>query len=214
MEFYISRNSTGKGFRIKVEDDKCMSTKKYPRALSGKQDAYHDYWLHSGEEDFSRISTLPTVCLIYAGELIVECADEKLLAEKGDCLFLKGGVTANVKQRNCGHDTFCGIFFEFNPSFLLDFHDHLRESRHPSGKRGIAGNMMKLQNIPCIRSLYISMIPFLEAGEHPSEQLLKLKQSEAVYSLLTLDDNFYPCLFNVCDTSLMKLLHKHRFCKN
>ncbi|SFL56468.1 MULTISPECIES: hypothetical protein [Proteiniphilum] len=191
-----------------------MSAKDYQHDLSDNPDIYSDYWLHSGKHSFANIRTEPTFCLVYSGELIIECGDETISIGKGDCLFLKGEQIVNMEQKNCGPDKFCGIFIEFNQSFLLDFYNNRRRKRYSVNNKCISGNMVKLQNIPCIRSLYVSMIPFLEAGEKLPKYLLELKQLEAVYSLLVLDKNFYPCLFDVCDTSLMNLLHENNICKN
>ncbi len=181
--------------------------------LSGDSDIYSDYWLHSGEYTFTGVRTEPTICLVYSGELVVECDGETISAGKGDCLFLKGGLTTNMKQKNVGHDKFCGIFIEFDHSFLMEFY-HNRRIRKYSNKKSIPYNMMKLQNKPCIRSLYVSMIPFLESGEKPPTYLLELKRMEAVFSLLNMNKNIYPCVFEMNDTSLMTLLNKNNICKN
>ena len=116
--------------------------------LSGNPDIYSDYWLHSGEHTFANVRTEPTFCLIYSGELIVECDNETISVGKGDCLFLKGGLTVNMEQKNCGLDKFCGIFIEFNHSFLLDFYNNRRKRRYSLKTRCVPGNMIKLQNIP------------------------------------------------------------------
>lgn len=49
---------------------------------------------------------------------------------------------------------------------------------------------------PDIRSLFESVIPYFEAGEKPSENMLKLKMTEGVYVLLRTDRNLYASLFD------------------
>jgi len=47
-----------------------------------------------------------------------------------------------------------------------------------------------------IRSLFESVIPYFEAQEKPSEEILKLKMIEGVYVLLNTDINLYASLFD------------------
>ncbi len=47
-----------------------------------------------------------------------------------------------------------------------------------------------------IRSLFESVIPYFDAGEKPSEEVLKLKMIEGVYVLLNTDINLYASLFD------------------
>ena len=49
---------------------------------------------------------------------------------------------------------------------------------------------------PDIRSLFESVIPYFDAGEKPSEDVLKLKMIEGVYVLLNTDRNLYASLFD------------------
>ena len=51
-------------------------------------------------------------------------------------------------------------------------------------------------NRPDIRSLFESVIPYFEAQEKPSEEILKLKMIEGVYVLLNTDINLYASLFD------------------
>lgn len=47
-----------------------------------------------------------------------------------------------------------------------------------------------------IRSLFESVIPYFDAGEKPSEDVLKLKMVEGIYVLLNTDRNLYASLFD------------------
>ncbi len=51
-------------------------------------------------------------------------------------------------------------------------------------------------NRPDIRSLFESVIPYFNAGEKPSDDVLKLKMVEGIYVLLNTDINLYASLFD------------------
>ena len=61
-------------------------------------------------------------------------------------------------------------------------------------------------NMPDIRALFESVIPYLEAGEKPSEEALKLKMIEGVYVLLNTDRRFYTSLFDFVETGKIDIL--------
>ena len=46
------------------------------------------------------------------------------------------------------------------------------------------------------RQLFESVVPYFDAGEKPSEDILKLKMIEGVYVLLNTDRNLYASLFD------------------
>ena len=63
-------------------------------------------------------------------------------------------------------------------------------------RRWLQKRLLLPKNRPDIRSLFESVIPYFDAGEKPSEKILKLKMIEGVYVLLNTDRNLYASLFD------------------
>jgi AraC-like DNA-binding protein len=72
----------------------------------------------------------------------------------------------------------------------------MNRSEFPSNVQKLKQSLIKLPKTPEIESLFQSMIPYFDTSKKPSEQIMKLKMQEGVYSLLNIDKNFFSCLFD------------------
>ena len=89
------------------------------------------------------------------------------------------------------------IVLKFSRPFLRDFYRSLDNRLIPEdAKRDKTSLRVLPSDRPDIRSLFESVIPYFEAGEKPSEDMLKLKMTEGVYVLLRTDRNLYASLFD------------------
>ena len=89
------------------------------------------------------------------------------------------------------------IVLKFSKAFLREFYQTLDRQQIPiDSKREKASLLLLPKNRPDIRSLFESVIPYFDAGEKPSEKILKLKMIEGVYVLLNTDRNLYASLFD------------------
>ena len=86
---------------------------------------------------------------------------------------------------------------EVLPAFPKGFYRSLDNRFIPGdAKRDKTSLRVLPSDRPDIRSLFESVIPYFEAGEKPSEDMLKLKMTEGVYVLLRTDRNLYASLFD------------------
>lgn len=86
---------------------------------------------------------------------------------------------------------------EILPAFPKGFYRSLDNRLIPGdAKRDKTSLRVLPSDRPDIRSLFESVIPYFEAGEKPSEDMLKLKMTEGVYVLLRTDRNLYASLFD------------------
>lgn len=86
---------------------------------------------------------------------------------------------------------------KFTKPFLREFYHTLNQQQIPvDSKREKASLRVLPSNRPDIRSLFESVIPYFDAGEKPSEDVLKLKMTEGLYVLLNTDRNLYASLFD------------------
>lgn len=54
-------------------------------------------------------------------------------------------------------------------------------------------------NRPDIRSLFESLLPYFDAGVKPADEILRLKMTEGLYTILNTDVNLYASLFDFAD---------------
>lgn len=89
------------------------------------------------------------------------------------------------------------VVLKFTRPFLSEFYHTLNQQQIPvDSKREKASLRVLPSNRPDIRSLFESVIPYFDAGEKPSEDVLKLKMTEGLYVLLNTDRNLYASLFD------------------
>ncbi len=104
---------------------------------------------------------------------------------------------------------------EGNP-FLKEFYQTLNRQQIPTdSKREKVSLRVLSSNRPDIRSLFESVIPYFDAGEKPSEDVLKLKMIEGVYVLLNTDISLYASLFDFVEPwkiDILDYLNKNYMC--
>lgn len=92
------------------------------------------------------------------------------------------------------------VVLKFTKPFLREFYQTLDRKEIPvESKREKVSLRVLPNNRPDIRSLFESVIPYFDAGVHPSDDVLKLKMIEGVYVLLNTDKNLYASLFDFVD---------------
>ena len=96
-------------------------------------------------------------------------------------------------QKKVGDDKpYRSVVLKFSRAFLREFYQTLNHQQLPvDSKREKVSLRVLPSNRPDIRSLFESVIPYFDAGEKPSEEVLKLKMIEGVYVLLNTDRNLY-----------------------
>ena len=63
----------------------------------------------------------------------------------------------------------------------------------------LPANIIKLPRNPYLESMHISLLPYLYLNIQPVEQIVEIKLTEAVFSLLLTDEIFYASLFDFSD---------------
>ena len=137
--------------------------------------------------------------LIYqcSGRLEIEERGKKTVLYPGDCAFMRRDNRMWLQKRIGKGEPYLSIVLKFSKSFLREFYQTLDRQQIPiDSKREKASLLLLPKNRPDIRSLFESVIPYFNAGEKPSEKILKLKMIEGVYVLLNTDRNLYASLFD------------------
>ena len=137
--------------------------------------------------------------LIYqcSGRLEIEERGKKTVLYPGDCAFMRRDNRMWLQKRIGMGERYRSIVLKFSKAFLREFYQTLDRQQIPiDSKREKASLLLLPKNRPDIRSLFESVIPYFDAGEKPSEKILKLKMIEGVYVLLNTDCNLYASLFD------------------
>lgn len=133
---------------------------------------------------------------IYSGELLVEQKKKKTIIQAGECVFLRKDNRVSLSKQPKGEEQFKGIFMVFNRNFLREFYQTINKKQLPEEQTKDLPSLVKLPQTPDIESLFQSMTPYFDSAIKPADQLMQLKQQEGIYSLLNIDQKFYPTLFD------------------
>lgn len=137
-----------------------------------------------------------TLIYVYAGELQVDENNKQTRIHGGQCVFIRRDNRVTMTKQPKGEEQFKAIFMVLTRNFLREFFQTMNRSELPLEVARFKQSLVKLPKTPDIESLFQSMTPYFDSSIKPTEQLMKLKMQEAVYSLLNIDKNFYSCLFD------------------
>lgn len=139
-----------------------------------------------------------TLIYLCSGHLEIEERGERMVLSPGDCAFMRRDNRMWLQKSREGKDPYHSIVLKFSRAFLRDFYQNkLDRERIPLDSRREKVSLRLLpRNRPDVRSLFESVVPYFEAGEKPSGEVLKLKMEEGVYVLLNTDRNLYASLFD------------------
>jgi AraC family transcriptional regulator, exoenzyme S synthesis regulatory protein ExsA len=133
---------------------------------------------------------------VYCGELLVEEKNKKIKIHKGECVFLRRDNNVSMTKQPKGEEQFKAIFMIFSRNFLREFYQTINKKELPLKVEKHKPSIIKLPKTPDIESLFQSMTPYFDSTKLPVKELMKLKLQEGVYSLLNIDEKFYPALFD------------------
>ena len=176
-----------------------MKTDNYTSATN-YSDIYFDYILQNGCEVFTRTNTDAVLFFVYSGQLDIYCSQEMISLTKGQYAFIKHDVITTINKNDCGNDKFCCAYMGFSKKYLFQLYQAMDGNYSSFSKNRFTHVLIKLPYTPCLQSLYISLIPYLEYGVRPSINILELKRQEGIYSLILTDERFYSCLFDFVNT--------------
>jgi len=133
---------------------------------------------------------------IYSGEFILEEGKNRTIVNAGECVFLRRDNHVNMIKQHKEGQAFQGIFMQFKRNFLRNIYHKTNRKEIPQKVGKHEQSVIKLPQSPEITSLFQSMLPYFDTSIIPAEEIMQLKLVEGVYSLLNIDEKFYPCLFD------------------
>jgi AraC family transcriptional regulator, exoenzyme S synthesis regulatory protein ExsA len=137
-----------------------------------------------------------TLVYVYAGELVVDENNKQTKIHGGQCVFIRRDNRVTLTKKAFGEEQYKAITMILTRNFLREFFQALNRNDLPVETHRFKHSLVQLPKTPEIESLFQSMTPYFDSSIKPSEQIMKLKLQEGVYSLLNIDKNFFSCLFD------------------
>lgn len=162
-----------------------------------------------GDVFFSFYSVNDTVCTkmvrdhmlvyVYSGEYLIEEGDTKISIRKGEAVFLRKDHRVQMSKLPFEGEPFQAVFMMYKRNFLREFFQTIKSDQVPLHVQSKHPTAIKLPASADIESLFQSLIPYFDTEKVPSSELMKLKLQEGIYSLINIDDQFYPALFDFAE---------------
>ena len=89
-----------------------------------------------------------------------------------------------------------GISLTFKRSLLREFYNNMNKNEIPKNIHVPEHPFFRIEPRPDITSLFQSLTPYFDSNITPTDQIVKLKLQEGIYSLLSTSKIFYPILFD------------------
>lgn len=133
---------------------------------------------------------------VYSGEYILEENKKKVVVKPGECVFMRRDNRVEMTKQPKDGEPFMGIFLTYKRNFLREIYQKFERKELPLSAEKHKQSVIKLPQTPDIKGLFQSLVPYFDSSVEPSEDIMKLKLMEGVYSLLQIDKRFYPTLFD------------------
>lgn len=125
----------------------------------------------------------PTIFFVYSGELQIYSGRKKIIAENGESLFLQGNRHICFVTKSKDNQAFCGIFIRINRSYLSGFIQRTHLECPTRIKDEKLTNVIKIPCTPYMKSLHISIMPYLKKMTKPENNILEIKQLECIHCI-------------------------------
>jgi len=133
---------------------------------------------------------------IYSGEMLLVENGKEISIRGGECVFIKRDHKVSFTKRPIDNEDFKSISLKFNRNYLRKYFQTISPSDIPQNTQPLKSSVFKLPKTPNLESLFLSMIPYFETDEEPQENIINLKIQEGILSLLKINKNFFPALFD------------------
>jgi AraC-like DNA-binding protein len=161
---------------------------------------YHDIFLSCFSETETYCSSNCSefgLNYVVSGEMLLQSEKSTLKVLKGECAFVPRDIALSMyKQPSKDGEAYCGIFIAFTREFLRDMYEKVGGGQVDRKTPRIDAKPMKLLLTPELSGMFNSLLPYLQDGVTPSDDIMQLKMQEALLALLHVDKRFYPTLFD------------------
>lgn len=133
---------------------------------------------------------------VYSGKMSITEQGKELTVTAGECVFVRRDHKVVITKGPYQGEQYKGITMQFNRDFLADYYKASGKKDMPAQAAPLKESVIKLSKSADIDSIFLSMIPYFDSSNKPNDELMKLKIQEGLLTLLYMDKNFYPTLFD------------------
>ncbi len=138
---------------------------------------------------------------VRSGRMEITSPAGTVTAEPGRFIFWQRDCTSTMKKLSDGNTPFRSIAMTLPREHLKSyFRDHVTLGRLRTKPEPIGGTAVLLPATIRLESLFYSLLPYSERDIEPSVETTAEKVSEAIATLLSIDERFYPTLFDFHET--------------
>lgn len=149
-----------------------------------------------------------SVIFVRSGKLIVEDHGESQEVAAGNYVFIRRNCTVNITKVSLGEVPYRGVLIILQRNRLKEYYARLTQGagKLPRDVKAIDEAAKILPRSAAVEGLFSSLLPYIDMGERPTDELLALKLQEAIMALLATDRRFYPTLFDFNETWKIDIL--------
>ena len=152
-----------------------------------------------------------TLVFLYGGRLHLrnQCG-EMLSIESGDSAFIGRDSYSHLYAEPEGSTPCRVLFFSIPREFLCEYYQTLPASDRELSVTELSA-LHRLEQTPDMESLFRSWIPYIQKELEVSDEVLRLKMTETVQTLLNTTRKYIPVLFDFageCRMNVFDLLRK------
>ncbi len=158
---------------------------------------------------------VPKHTLIYvrSGSFLFDHPTGQIVVRAGEYIFMRRDCMATISKRSEGDTPFRSIALTLSRSFLKEYFNRRVAGRDfPADSVSVQAPALVLTPTPALKGWAQSLVACADGEGEISEELLRLKQEEAVMALLGCDRRLYPTLFDFYQTwkiDLVEFMENH-----
>ncbi|MCD7901554.1 MAG: AraC family transcriptional regulator [Bacteroides sp.] len=137
-----------------------------------------------------------TLLYLYSGEQVIEENGKQIVIKPGQCAFIRRDHRIVMYKNPTETEQYKGISLTFRRNLLREFYNKLDKNEIPARVPNTEQSVFLIEPRPDITSLFQSLTPYFDSDIQPTEDVIKLKLQEGIFSLLNTNKAFFPILFD------------------
>ncbi len=136
---------------------------------------------------------------VLSGEMMLDDGQRQVHVTKGECVFVPRDISLTMYKQPRDGERYQGIFVTFSREFLRQMYELVGANKISSSTPRIERGAIRLPQTAELKSLFASLTPYFDEDVTPSDDIMRLKQQEALLALLHIDPRFAPTMFDFSD---------------
>ncbi len=136
---------------------------------------------------------------VLSGEMMLDDGERQVHVTKGECVFVPRDISLTMYKQPRDGERYQGIFVTFSREFLRQMYEAAGANKISNNTPRMERGAIRLPQTAELRSLFASLVPYFDSEQAPSDDIMRLKQQEALLALLHIDPRFAPTLFDFSD---------------